>query len=92
MVFGVHGVGGFIGTVLAGVFGAAAFGGLDPDLQIGSQVGVQLVAGLGTAVYTAIVSFILLKVVDAVVGLRVDEEGEQRGLDLSEHEEVGYNL
>ena len=91
-VFGVHGVGGFIGTVLAGVFGAAAFGGNQVGLNIGSQLGVQLTASLITAVWAGVLSFVLLKITDALVGLRVDEEPERIGLDLAEHDEVGYNL
>ena len=91
-VFGVHGVGGFVGTVMAGVFGAAAFGGNQEGLAIGSQVGVQLTAALITAVWAGVGSYVLLKFVDAVVGLRVDEEEESRGLDIALHDEVGYNL
>ena len=91
-VFGVHGVGGFVGTVLAGVFGATALGGLGLDRSIGEQVGVQLAAGLLTAAWAAIAGFALLKITDAIVGLRVDEESESTGLDISEHEERGYNL
>ena len=93
-VFGVHGVGGFVGTVLAGVFGATALGGLGlpDDRGIGTQVGVQLAAGLLTAAWAAAAGFVLLKVTDSLVGLRVDEEAESTGLDLSEHEERGYNL
>ena len=91
-VFGVHGVGGFVGTVLAGVFGASAMGGLVDDMAIGSQVGTQLLAALITAAWAAIAGFALLKLTDAIVGLRVDDESESTGLDLSEHEERGYNL
>jgi Amt family ammonium transporter len=91
-VFGVHGVGGFVGTVLAGLFAAGAFGGNQPDLAIGRQLGVQLLAACITVVYTAAVSFALLKAIDATIGLRVDAEGEVRGLDLTLHDEVGYNL
>jgi Amt family ammonium transporter len=91
-VFGVHGVGGFLGTVLAGVFASQIFGGLQGDLAIGRQVGVQLLAAVVTAVYTAVVSFGLARLVDATVGLRVDELGEEQGLDLQEHGETGYNL
>jgi Amt family ammonium transporter len=91
-VFGVHGVGGFIGTVMAGVFGAAALGGNQEGLAIGSQVGVQLTAALITAVWAGVASYALLKFVDAFVGLRVDEEQESNGLDIALHDEVGYNL
>ena len=91
-VFGVHGVGGFIGTVMAGIFGAAVLGGNQVDLAIGRQVGVQLLAALITATWAGLASFALLKLTDAVVGLRVDADSETRGLDISEHDEVGYNL
>lgn len=91
-VFGVHGVGGFIGTVLAGVFGAAALGGNQEGLAIGSQVGVQLTAALITAVWAGVVSYALLKFVDAIVGLRVGPEEETSGLDLALHDERGYSL
>ena len=91
-VFGVHGVGGFVGTVLAGVFAAGAFGGHQGDLAIGSQVGVQLFAALTTVVFTGAATYAILKVVDALVGLRVEAEAESSGLDLSLHNESGYNL
>jgi Amt family ammonium transporter len=91
-VFGVHGVGGFLGTVLAGVFASQVFGGLQGDLAIGRQVGVQLACALATAAYTALVSYGLAKAIDATVGLRVDELGEEQGLDLHQHGESGYNL
>jgi Amt family ammonium transporter len=91
-VFGVHGVGGFVGTVLAGVFGAAAFGGNQEGLAIGRQLGIQIAAGLLTAGWAAIASFVLLKLTDALVGLRVSEDEERTGLDIALHEERGYNL
>jgi Amt family ammonium transporter len=91
-VFGVHGVGGFVGTVLAGVFAAGVFGGNQGDLAIGRQLGVQLGAALATVVYTAVVTFGLLKAVDAVVSLRVDASEERTGLDLVLHDEAGYRL
>ena len=91
-VFGVHGVGGFVGTVLAGVFGSAALGGNQVGLAIGSQVGIQIYAALVTAVWALVASYLLLKLTDAMVGLRVSEEDEYTGLDLALHEERGYNL
>jgi Amt family ammonium transporter len=91
-VFGVHGVGGAVGTILVAVFAAASFGGnADADYMIGSQLTTQILAALYTAVYTAIVSFIILKVVDATIGLRVDEREESEGLDIADHGETGYN-
>ncbi|MEM7411931.1 MAG: ammonium transporter [Myxococcota bacterium] len=91
-VFGVHGVGGFVGTILVAVFASETFGGLEGDLAIGSQLGVQFGAAVITVVYTAIASFVLAKIVDAVVGLRIDDHSEEQGLDLSQHGESGYNL
>jgi Amt family ammonium transporter len=91
-VFGVHGVGGFVGTVLAGVFAAEAFGGKQGDLSIARQVGVQLGASLITIVYTALASWVILKLVDATIGLRVTREHEVMGLDTTLHAEVGYDL
>jgi Amt family ammonium transporter len=91
-VFGVHGVGGFIGTILAGVFGAAALGGNQADLAIASQVGVQLAAALITAVWAGAASYALLKLTDALVGLRVSDDAERSGLDLALHDERGYNF
>jgi ammonium transporter, Amt family len=91
-VFGVHGVGGFVGTVLAGLFGASAFGGNQVDLEIGAQLGKQLYAALVTAAWSAVATLVLLKLVDALVGLRVHEEAESAGLDLALHDERGYNL
>ena len=91
-VFGVHGVGGFVGTVLAGVFCAELFGGNMGEISIGTQVGKQLAASIATVVYTGIITWIILKVVDAWIGLRVDADDENEGLDISLHEETGYRL
>jgi Amt family ammonium transporter len=91
-VFGVHGVGGFVGTVLAGVFCAGAFGGNLGDINIVSQVGTQLFAAVVTIVYTAVASWVILKAVDATIGLRVDRDAENQGLDIALHEESGYRL
>jgi Amt family ammonium transporter len=91
-VFGVHGVGGFVGTILAGLFGASAFGGNQEGLAIGSQLGKQIYAALLTAAWSGVASWALLKLVDAMVGLRVGEEAESQGLDLALHDERGYNL
>jgi len=90
-VFGVHGVGGFIGTMLVAVFANEAFGGNQGDLSIGSQLGIQLWAAFVTIVYTGLMSFALIKLVAVTIGLRVSDEDEQRGLDVSQHEEAGYN-
>ncbi len=94
-VFGVHAIGGIIGAVLTGVFCAPSLGGAgfgEGIESIGQQVGVQLVGVGATVVYTAVVSFILLKIVDVIIGLRVTEEQETEGLDLALHDERGYIL
>ncbi len=92
--FGVHGVGGFVGAILTGVFVDAGLGGagLAEGVSMGAQVGKQFMGAAATIVYCGVVSFILLKVIDAVIGLRVDVEEEQMGLDLVLHDEQGYNL
>ena len=91
-VFGVHGVGGFLGTVLAAVFASPVFGGKMTDVSVAGQFGTQLFACCLAIVWTGAVSFGLLKAIDAAIGLRVDAESETRGLDLSLHEEAGYNF
>ncbi|GAB6042641.1 ammonium transporter [Endothiovibrio diazotrophicus] len=92
--FGVHAVGGIIGAILTGVFADASLGGagLADGVSIGQQVGAQFIGVLATVIYTAVASFILLKVIDVVVGLRVTEEQEVEGLDIALHDERGYTL
>ncbi|KIU46992.1 MULTISPECIES: ammonium transporter [Pseudomonas] len=90
--FGVHGIGGIVGAILTGVFAAPALGGFGTVEDIGAQVWVQA-KGVGfTVIYTAIVTYVILKVLDLVMGLRVNEEEEAVGLDLAQHNERGYNL
>ena len=96
-VFPVHGVGGILGTLLAGVFASDALGvfsgqGYNEGMDMISQVSVQLTGIVATFTYTAVVTYLLLKLVDKILTLRVDEEGEMRGLDLVEHDERGYDL
>jgi Amt family ammonium transporter len=93
-VFGVHAVGGVIGAILTGVFVDAALGGagLAEGVSMGAQVGKQLVGIAATIIYCFIVSIIILKVVDGMVGLRVTQDEETEGLDLILHDEAGYNL
>lgn len=93
-VFPVHGVGGILGTLLAAVFVATQWGGAGyaDGMNLASQMQVQVIGVLATLIYTAVVSYILLKLIGAVVRLRVDEEEEQQGLDLVQHGETGYNL
>ena len=92
--FGVHAVGGIVGAVLTGVFADAAFGGkgLAEGMTLAGQVWAQVQGVLLTAAYTAVASYVILKGIDLVMGLRVDEESEALGLDLSEHDERGYVL
>jgi len=91
-VFGVHGVAGIVGALLTGVFAAASLGGSKVDLDIGAQVVNQAIGVGATIIYDVVVSFIILKVIDLVIGLRVTEEEESQGLDISQHDERGYNL
>ncbi|MFT4570971.1 MAG: Amt family ammonium transporter [Hyphomicrobiaceae bacterium] len=91
-VFGVHGVGGFVGTLLAAVVAIPALGGNQPDVVVSSQFVVQCIGAFGTAIYTGLASFIILKVVDATIGLRVTDRQETEGLDLALHDESGYNI
>ena len=93
-VFPVHGVGGILGTFLAGIFVASEFGGvgLAKGMTMSDQVGVQLIGILSVLVWTAVISYGILKLVDKLIGLRVTEEEETEGLDISQHEERGYIL
>ncbi|MEO5367060.1 MAG: ammonium transporter [Magnetococcus sp. WYHC-3] len=92
--FGVHGIGGIVGALLTGVFASPMFGGsgLAEGMTIGTQVTAQAISVVGTIVYCGVVTFVLLKVLDVVMGLRVDEEQETMGLDIALHDERGYNL
>ena len=89
----VHGVGGVIGTLLTGVFAAVALGGSGFSVQksIGAQVGVQALGILATVVWCGVITWVLLKVLDVTLGLRVSEEQESEGLDLAQHGERGYS-
>lgn len=92
-VFGVHAVGGIIGAIFTGVFAAESLGGAgfgDGNLTMGSQVYAQAVGVVATIIYTAVVSTIVLWVIDKVIGLRVSDEQESQGLDLALHDERGY--
>ena len=92
--WGVHGVAGTIGAILTGVFASSSLGGvgLAEGVTIGHQVWVQFLAVLATLIYGGIASFIILKVLDLIIGLRVSEEQETQGLDISLHDERGYTL
>src|SRR5688572_29690992 len=93
-VFPVHGVGGIIGTLLTGVFVSAAFNGIGyPDGgTMGGQVMVQLAGIAATAAWSGILTWVLLKICDALLGMRVAAEEETEGLDTVLHNEKGYNL
>jgi len=96
-VFPVHGVGGIIGTLLAGIFAASSLGvfsgqGLAEGMTISSQLGVQFVGVISTIIYTAFATFIILKIVEPITGLRVSDDEEQQGIDITSHEEKGYDL
>lgn len=90
--FGVHGVGGIVGAILTGVFAAESLGGvgLAEGVNVGTQVWKQFIGVIVTIAYCGVMSFIILKIVDAIVGLRVSEGDEERGLDISLHNEQGY--
>jgi Amt family ammonium transporter len=99
-VFGVHGVGGIVGALLTGVFAAPALGGtgiydyvanaVAADYSIVGQVWIQAKAVLTTIVWSGVVSFIAYKLVDMVIGLRVPEDAEREGLDITSHGETAY--
>ena len=91
-VFGVHGVGGIIGAILTGVFCASGLGGQEPaNYAMAAQVWVQVKSVLITIVWSGVVSFIAYKLAGMMVGLRVSEESEREGLDISSHGEVAYS-
>ena len=91
-VFGVHAVGGIIGAILTGAFAAPALGGFGTVTDIGAQLWIQFKGVAVTLVYTTIVTWLILKLVDLAIGLRVEAEDEAQGLDLALHNERGYNL
>ena len=91
-VFGVHGVGGILGALLTAVFAASSLGGVKADdYSIAAQLVIQAKGVLITIVLSAVVAAIAYKIADALVGLRVTEEDEQQGLDLSSHGERAYD-
>jgi Amt family ammonium transporter len=90
-VFGIHGVGGIVGAIGTGVVNSAALGGIGyGDMSMGGQVYTQILGVLVTVVWSGIASFVLYKIVDMLIGLRVKEEQEREGLDLAEHGERAY--
>jgi Amt family ammonium transporter len=93
--FGVHGLGGTLGAILTGVFATRMVSDLGKGAPLGLLEGgpilkAQIIATVGTWVFAAVVSFVLLKVIDAIMGLRASEPDEVDGLDLSQHGEEGY--
>lgn len=100
-VFGVHGVGGIVGAILTGVFAAPSLGGsgiydyvanaVAPDYSIMGQVWIQTQGVITTVVWSGVVAFIAFKLVDLVIGLRVPEEEEREGLDITSHGESAYH-
>ena len=97
-VFPVHGVGGILGTLLAGVFCSTQLGIFsgngfsDGVTSIGGQLGVQATGVVATFLYTLVASYVILKIVDMLIGLRVTSDEETQGLDLVLHDERGYDL
>ena len=93
-VFPVHGVGGILGTLLTAVFASNALGVFSGqhDISIVSQLGVQATGVIAAVAYTAVVTFVILKLTGALVGNRVTDDEEQEGLDLVSHNERGYDL
>jgi Amt family ammonium transporter len=91
-VFGIHGVGGILGAILTGVFSAGSLGGVKgDDYSIAAQVWIQIEAVAITLVWSGVISFVLYKLVDMTIGLRVDTDTERQGLDLTSHGEQAYH-
>ena len=94
-VFGVHGTGGIVGSILTAVFAAPLFGGNGngaADYAMGIQLWAQVKGVIFTVIYSGVISYVILRVLKSTLGLRVSEETEATGLDLAEHSERGYNL
>ncbi len=101
-VFGVHGVGGALGAILTGVFAAPSLGGVgiydyvankvSPDYSIAGQVWIQFQGVITSIIWSGVVAFIAFKLVDLVIGLRVPEEQEREGLDITSHGESAYHM
>jgi Amt family ammonium transporter len=91
--FGVHGVGGIIGSILTGVFATATVTGAAKGALYGDwhQLGVQCVATIFTIIYSGIITYVLFKLIERVMGIRVDKRVEEEGLDIYEHGETAYN-
>ena len=92
-VFGVHGIGGIIGAIGAGILSAPEFGGVGygEGVTMGSQVAIQVEGVVITILWSGIASFILIKIIDAVIGIRPTEDAEREGLDATSHGEAAYH-
>ena len=90
-VFPVHGVGGILGTILTGVFASASYGGMGLDTSIFNQVIIQVIGVVFTIIWCGFFTYVILKFVDNLLGLRISDEYEETGIDLAEHGEKGYN-
>ena len=91
--FGIHGVGGALGAVLTGVFAAAAWGGTDGLIGGNSELFIENIIGVvAAAIYSALVTLVILKVLDVTIGLRVSNDEESEGLDTNLHGEEGYHM
>jgi Amt family ammonium transporter len=91
--FGIHGVGGALGAILTGVFAAEVWGGANGLMDGNSALFVENIIGvLAAAAYSIVVTFVLLKVIDATIGLRVSNDEENEGLDTNLHGEEGYHM
>lgn len=90
-VVGVHGVGGMVGIILVSVFASTSFGGSIENLDIAAQLKTQVYGLIFAVIYTAVVSFVILKAVDITIGLRVSDDEESQGLDITDHGEEGYH-
>ena len=91
-VFGVHGIGGIVGALLTGVFASTTLGGSIEGMNIGNQLWLQLIGVVVTLLYSGVLTFVLIKLVDGMVGIRVTAEDEGIGLDIALHNERGFNL
>jgi Amt family ammonium transporter len=89
-VFGIHGIGGIVGSIGTGFLVSSSLGGIGVDVSMGAQVWIQTKAVLIVLVWCGVVSFLLYKLVDMLVGLRVSGDQEREGLDLAEHGERAY--
>lgn len=91
-VFGVHGIGGIVGAILTGVVAAESFGGAGIDVSMGSQVWAQILSVIVTIIWSGVVSVVLYLIIDKTIGLRVTTDDELKGLDLTSHDEQGYEI